>query len=258
VKKRRLVWLFVPVAATVGVAFGFWLDRPASPPALETVYEEVQTVTAPRATGPSRIPDAFLANYDPHQVPLQHLIPADGAVLSSWHLSGKTPLSEQIIVTWDRSLDQPGYADGYRPIWLAVWQRFSSADYAGWRRVFLHRARAYDLEAELDDVTGDRRTDLLLREDIDGSAGCGIFRVIATELRHARQIYVRKHCLDQGWVHLRNGLLVEIDGVYFVGPGIHCCYRWSLTREKRWRGGKWITVRRTLRRLPPGSMVPRN
>jgi hypothetical protein len=200
VKARRLVWLLLPLAATAGVAVGFWLDRPASPSALQTVYEEFLTVTAPPAAGPSRIPHAFLANYDPHGVPVQHLIPADGAVLSSWHLSGKTPLSEQIVVTWDRSRDQPGYADGYRPIWLAVWQRFSSAEYAGWRRVFLHRARAFDVEVELDDLTGDGRPDLLLREDIGGTAACGIYRVIGTALRAARQIYVRKQCMDQGWI----------------------------------------------------------
>jgi hypothetical protein len=108
-------------------------------------------------------------------------------------------------------------------------------------------AHLYELDVTPFDLRRDGRPDFFVREDTDGSAGCGMHRVLSWTTRGIRQLYVRHHCLDEGTIGVRNDLLVEVDGLEPSGPGIHCCYRFSLTRMKRWNGRHWVTVIRKVR-----------
>lgn len=230
--------MLIPFSLALGVLGGFALDADDRPTRVETVYERTLTVTAPRATAAAPAPTTFATNSDARQVPLQQLVPRDANVLSAWYLDG------HIVIAWDREYDDAGWHGGYRGLWLAVWRRS-----VGWRSVYRVRYTGYALAIRRVDLTLDGRDDLFTRVETGGTAGCGVYRVIALD-RRVRQIYVRKHCLDQGLVTASLGRLVEKDGLQHVGPGIHCCYRFTVTRVRRWDGGRWITVSRRVRRNP--------
>jgi hypothetical protein len=225
--------MLIPFSLALGVLGGFALDADGPP-----TREVVETVTAPRTDGPAPAPTTFSANYDARQVPLQQLVPRDAHVLSAWYADG------HIVVAWDREYDDEGWRGGYRGLWLAVWRRS-----VGWRSVYRARYTGYDLTIRQVDLTHDGRADLFSRLETGGTAGCGVYRVIALA-RHVRQIYMREHCLDQGLVTADRGRLLEKDGLQHIGPGIHCCYRFTVTRVKRWDGRLWNIVSRRVRRNP--------
>jgi hypothetical protein len=235
---RWPLWALLPFCLALGVLGGFALDADDRPrQVVETVYEEVITVTVPRASGSAPAPTSFATNYDARQVPLQALVPRDANVLSAWYPAG------HIVVAWDRE-DDGTDSSGYRGLWFSVWRRS-----VGWRSVYRARYSGYELAARPIDLTGDGRSDFFSRVETGGTAGCGVYRVVALA-RRVRQIYVRKHCLDQGVVTARRGQLVERDGLQHIGPGIHCCYRFTVTRVRRWDGEHWVTVSRRVRRNP--------
>jgi hypothetical protein len=232
---HRLLWILLPAVLALGIAAGFVLDeREPSRRTVDTIYEGVVTVTAPRASRPGPVPSRFEANLEPRNVPLQELVPADADVIAAWYPKGA------IAVTWRREA-----RDGlHHVLGLAIWRRTQ----ADWRRAYSRTtSRIYQLDVTPFDLGRDGRPDFFVREDTDGSAGCGMHRVLSSTNRGIRQLYVRHHCMDEGTIGVRRDLLVEVDGIEHVGPGIHCCYRFALKRMKRWDGRRWVTVSRRMR-----------
>jgi hypothetical protein len=232
---RRLLWFLLPAALALGIAAGFVLDKPEpSRRTVDTIYEGALTVTAPRASRPAPVPWRFDSNLEPRNVPLQELVPADANIVAAWYPNGV------IAVTWQREAPD----ELHDILGLAIWRRTR----ADWRRAYARStSRIYGFDVTPFDLRRDGRPDFFVREDTDGSAGCGTHRVLSSTNRGIRQLYVRHHCLDEGTIGVRNDLLVEVDGLEPSGAGIHCCYRFALTRMKRWDGRRWVTVSRRVR-----------
>lgn len=253
---RRSIWMGLASVslAAAGVAIGFGLGRDSGRGQVITkTATERQLVAATTTRSPRRsalIPSRFAANYSPRRVPLQELVPADAEVVSAWYLAGRP---EMIAVAWLRAED-PGGGPGI--FGLAIWRRREAGRTVGWFRMYSHRRWMVGIDVQTADLTHDGRSDLLVREDTGGSAGCGLYRVLSPDAVHVRKLYVRRQCMDQGRIELLNSMLVEIDGVHFVGPGIHCCYRSIMRRLKRWDGRRWVTIQREVRPLSPGTWPP--
>jgi hypothetical protein len=139
---------------------------------------------------------------------------------------------DQIALTW---LDEEpsGHRSG-----LIVWQRF--ADPPIWRAVYAFtdppRKGVFGIRVDTGDVTGDRIVDLLSFEDVGGSGACGTYRVIATTVGEASEIFLRDTCdteiaISQGDLRVREALYRPDDP--------HCCPSAFRTTVLRWNGGSW-------------------
>jgi hypothetical protein len=154
---------------------------------------------------------------------------------------------------------------------LVEWRRtsleYSSLDSSGvvlWRRsgraawTLAHSvALAHDSDrvfARTGDANGDGRADLLLFEDMGGSAGCGVYRLLATVRGRVQQLLARPGCYDNTRIWVRRGALHAYDGVVRdpqSGSQIHCCWKVWLETTMRWRGSRLVAVgKRRVRALP--------
>jgi hypothetical protein len=138
---------------------------------------------------------------------------------------------------------------------LAIWQRAGREP--TWRRIYSLVVPVYGVNRfalQKGDVTGDRHADLLLFEDTDGSAGCGVFRLLATVRGQITQLLVRRACMDSAAVALQGGALVMYDGLVRdprTLDQIHCCWSVWLRTVQRWRGRKLVSIERTRGGPPP-------
>jgi hypothetical protein len=110
------------------------------------------------------------------------------------------------------------------------------------------------LTVQKGDVTGDRHLDLLVFEDTGGSAGCGVYRLLATVRGRIAQLFIRRACLDDAAVVLHDDALVMYDGIVRDPKTlwqIHCCWTVWLRTVQRWRGRKIVSVERTRGGPPP-------
>jgi hypothetical protein len=188
----------------------------------------------------------------PDDVPLLDLIPADAVVDRAWFVRASADIPPQIAVSWEQ-IALVGSSSLRRG--LVIWQRVGRRP--TWRRVYSRVVPVYGvnrLAVQKGDVTGDRHPDLLLFEDTGGSAGCGVYRLLATVRGRITQLFVRRACLDNAAVALHDDALVLYDGIVRDPKTlwqIHCCWTvWQRTVQ-RWRGGTLVSVERTRGGPPP-------
>jgi hypothetical protein len=188
----------------------------------------------------------------PAEVPLLDLIPADAVIDRAWFVRASADIPPQVAVSWEQIA-----LVGSRPLrrGLVIWQRLGRRP--TWRRVYSRVVPVYGvnrLTVQKGDVTGDRHQDLLLFEDTDGSAGCGVYRLLATVRGRITQLFFRQACLDDAAVVLHGRALVMYDGIVRDPKTlnqIHCCWTvWQRTVQ-RWRGRKLVSVERTRGGPPP-------
>ena len=176
------------------------------------------------------------------------LAPRGAMVVEDRSLGG---IPEQRVVTWrlgGRPEDPSSSLYG-----VTIWQ-------AG-RALYSHRARrgAVGLHVETGHLANDTRADILVFDDLDGSGGCGIYRVLKTRRNSVRQVHARQLCEDQGSIHLGSdglhvALGVQRDEKYALQA--HCCYRFVRRSLKQWIGGRLVTTSSTLERIRPEHPVP--
>ena len=188
----------------------------------------------------------------PAQVPLLDLIPADAVVDRAWFVGASAGIPPQVAVAWEQ-VALVGSSSLRRG--LAIWQRLGRRP--TWRRVYSRVVPVYGVNrmtVQKGDVTGDRHPDLLLFEDTGGSAGCGVYRLLATVRGRITQLLVRRACVDDAAVVLHGGALVMYDGIVRDPKTlwqIHCCWKvWQRTVQ-RWHGPKLSSVERTRGGSPP-------
>jgi hypothetical protein len=142
---------------------------------------------------------------------------------------------DQIALTW---LDEEPSG---RRTGLVVWQRF--ADPPIWRAVYAFtdppRKGVFGIRVDTGDVTGDRTSDLLSFEDVGGSGACGTYRVIATTVGDASEIFRRDTCDTE--IAISRGDLRVREAVYRPDDP-HCCPSAFRTTVLRWNGASWEEI----------------
>ena len=237
--------LCVLVALAVGVLTGSLLnaeDRAARTETQTVVRRPAQpSVRQERlAPVPRRVSEG--------RIVLQHLVPRDTAVRQSWRLPPADGVPEQVVVTWARPADdvQP---DEYG---LALWQFENGAG----RRLYGFNAppfrrkgdvRVHGIGVATDDVSGDGHLDVLSWQDLGGTSGYGVYRLVITGKNSARQVFRRANVIDNETIGLRSGALI-IDrgrkGSEGRPTAIHPGYkRWRRTFH-RWDGRRLVPTQR--------------
>jgi hypothetical protein len=207
---------------------------------------------APRKWRPAPQPKRFAGVSAPQSLPLLELIPGDAEVVQSWSIPPGGGIRPQVAIVWQRtglvssSLSTSG---------LVIWQRVRET--RDWRLVYslgFPVNRVTGVYARAGDVNGDRHADLLLFEDMGGSAGCGVYRLLASVRGRFEQLLVRRGCFDDTRIRIRRGSLVMYDGLVrdpHTFNQIHCCWTTWLRTTLRWRGPKLVsTAKARIRPLP--------
>ena len=141
---------------------------------------------------------------------------------------------EQIVLTW---------ADGIPPDrrnGLIVWQRSEDGT---WRAVYAftdpRRRGVFGIRVDTGDLTDDAIPDILSFEDVGGSGACGTYRVMASALGDASEVFRREACDTQ--IAISSGDL-RIREAVFRPDDPHCCP--SAFRESvlRWNGTSWDEI----------------
>lgn len=214
---------------------------------------------APRKWHPARQPKRFAGVSAPQSLTLLELIPGDAEIVKSWSIPPGGGITPQVAIAWQRtalvssSLSTSG---------LVIWQRVRRT--RDWRLVYslgFPVNRVSGVYARAGDVNGDRHADLLLFEDMGGSAGCGVYRLLASARDRFEQLLVRRGCFDNTRIRIRGGSLVMYDGVVRdprTLNQIHCCWTTWLRTTMRWRGRKLVSVAKgRLRPLPKSVLLSR-
>jgi hypothetical protein len=167
------------------------------------------------------------------------LAPADTSITSHVQTvgavvgSGPVP-NDEIALAWA----DEGPAE--RSTGLIVWQRFEDES---WHAVYAFtdppRKGVFGIRLDIGDVTRDAFADVLSLEDVGGSGACGTYRVIASGMDDASEIFRRDTCDTQIAIAGRD--LRVREAVFHAGDP-HCCP--SAFRESilRWNGTSWDEV----------------
>jgi hypothetical protein len=135
------------------------------------------------------------------------------------------PLGTARVVTWRLGGHAEEPSTGLYGV--TIWQ--------GKRRLYEHRAapKTADIDVEIGDFGGDRRSDVLLLESHDGSGNCVVYRALVTASGSIRQIYSRRLCEEDGSIRLGDGGLVFRAGAQ------------NRTTVRRWNGHRLVVVSRS-------------
>ena len=249
------------LAIAVGVAVGVLLfDRGKTRHVVEHRTDTV-VVTVGRPAVPERrvpLPSMISGAFQPHDVALQEAVPADARVLDARYIRPSKGFRPEIVVTWMRDWTTSPFPE----YGLIVWERVRGI-VANWRRSYAWEAqtsKSTDVEGvkvSLGDFTGDGHADILLKEDLDGSAGNAYYRAIGLFPSMGTELWSRPLSDDQGRVELADGAIKVTEGFALAkNSTIHCCYRKVRIRWLRWAGERMTVVRtlerKNLRRWPPG------
>jgi hypothetical protein len=218
-----------------------------------------RSLPAPRPWRPARLPTRYAEAVNSARLPLLDLVPKDAEVVRAWRIPAGGSMPPQVAIQWQRvslagsSLDTGGFV---------IWQQARRA--RGWQLVYslpFPAFRVSFLYVRAGDVNGDRHAELLLFEDMGGSAGCGVYRLLATTHRGARQLLARRGCADNTRVRISQGSLVMYDGLVRdprTLNQIHCCWTTWLRTTMRWRGSMLVsTSTDRLRPLPRHVLLSR-
>jgi len=225
---------------------------PSPPPTIRTTTTEMTQTPSPTPTTPSpsvspspavdpdvRLPEEMPAIVD-DATDLALIAAGDfgalvppgaGSANASVLVTPEDPI-DQIALTW---LDEEPSG---RRTGLIVWQRF--ADPPIWRAVYAFtdplRKGVFGIRVDTGDLTGDRISDLLSFEDVGGSGACGTYRVVASTVGDASEIFRRETCDTE--IAISRGDLRVREAVYRPDDP-HCCPSAFRTTVLRWNGTSW-------------------
>jgi hypothetical protein len=208
-----------------------------------SVMPTTETSTPSQSPTPTVDPDVSL----PEGVPPVVDDAADLALVASGDLGPLVPQGasyenrstledpvEQIVLTWSDGIP-PDRRNG-----LIVWQRSEDET---WRAVYAFtdpaRRGVFGISVETGDVTGDAISDILSFEDVGGSGACGTYRVIATSVGDASEIFRRDACDTQ--IAISSGDL-RIREAVFRADDPHCCPSAFRGSTLRWNGTSWDEI----------------
>jgi hypothetical protein len=97
----------------------------------------------------------------------------------------------------------------------------------------------FGIRVDAGDLTGDAIPDLLSFEDVGGSGACGTYRVIASTVGDASEIFRRATCDTE--IAISKGDLRVREAV-FEPDDPHCCPSAFRTSVLRWNGATWEEV----------------
>jgi hypothetical protein len=162
---------------------------------------------------------------------LTPLVPSGASYAS--HSALRDPI-EQIVLTWfDGSLLR-------RRNGLIVWQR---SEDESWRAVYAFtdpvRLGVFGIRVDAGELTGDAIRDVLSFEDVGGSGACGTYRVIASGVDDASEIFRRDACDTQ--IAISGGDLRIREAVFHAGDP-HCCPSAFRESTLRWNGTSWDEI----------------
>jgi len=246
---RRLLPLVAILAIAGAVCSGS--DEPPRTPSGTIAPTTTQTTPSPTPSAEPSIPDPGPAE-DP-DVRLPEGMPAivddaeDLALIASGDFTPLLPPGashgsrvalrdpiEQIVLTW---------SDGgplRRRNGLIVWQR---PENAGWHAVYAFtdpaRFGVFGIRVDAGELTDDAIADVLSFEDVGGSGACGTYRVIASTLGDASEIFRRDVCDTQ--IAISGGDL-RIREAVFHADDPHCCPSAFRESTLRWNGTSWDEV----------------
>jgi len=219
----------------------------ATAPTSETITRSAtsstSTASPTESPTPTIDPDVRL----PEGVPVVVEDAADLALIASGDLGPLVPRGasyenrsaledpvEQIVITWLDGIP-PDRRNG-----LIVWQRSEDGT---WRAVYAFtdpaRRGVFGIRVETGDVTGDAISDILSFEDVGGSGACGVYRVIATSVGDASEIFRREACDTQ--IAISSGDL-RIREAVFRADDPHCCPSAFRGSTLRWNGTSWDEI----------------
>jgi hypothetical protein len=205
---------------------------------------------------PAPQPTRFVSGAVSRRPPLLQLVPSDALAARSWTLAGGAGIGPEVAIEWQRTslVSSPLDASG-----LLLWQ--------GKRRSRVWHL-AYSLRfpdtvsgayVRTGDVNGDGHEDLLLFEDMDGSAGCGVYRLLASVRGRIEQLVDRHGCSDNFHVRIHAGTLETYLGIVKdprTRNQIHCCWTTWLRTTMRWQGSHLTSVvKRRARQLPKAALA---
>ena len=226
---------------------------------LERCLLTKRAIPAPRPWRAAPQPTRYAKAAAPSALPLLDLIPRDAEVVRAWHIPAGGGIGRQVAIEWQRiSLAGSGLDTGG----LVVWQQAKRV--RSWRLAYslpFPAHRVSFLYARAGDVNGDHHADLLLFEDMGGSAGCGVYRLLAVVRGRLEQLLARRGCFDNTRVRIGSGALVMYDGLVRdprTLDQIHCCWTTWLETTLRWRGPKLVsTTTKRVRPLPRRVLLSR-
>ncbi len=195
---------------------------------------------SPAASPAIELPADALTRYakpvPPEALPVEALVPPGSEVISTWYITPTDDPIAQVGMAWIRGSDPFAAEHGF-----AVWQRFP--DRPPWRVVYAFTdppaAGVLGVRFEPADLTGDAIDDVLTFEDMGGSGGCGVWRVVQSGLGYATQIFHRRTCDTQ--IQIADGELRIRAAVYEPGDS-HCCPSRFRTTTIRWDGETWNVI----------------
>jgi hypothetical protein len=191
---------------------------------------------------PADTPRTFDSRVDAEDLPVRDLLPPGAEAGASWTgaVSSAAGGTGVLVVSWSRS-------DAEAPeVGLEIWERSVTTAAAAWRVVYAFTDRAgtgvYGVRFEVGDLTADRSPDVLSFEDMDGSGGCGVWRVVEMSAGSYAERYRKQTC--DTTVRIVDGDLRVRAAVF--GPGdAHCCPSAFRTTTLRWNGSAWDVVDRS-------------
>jgi len=170
---------------------------------------------------------------------LTSLVPAGSSITSQAQTigavvgSGPVP-NDEIALAW---LDE-GPAE--RSTGLIVWQRFEDES---WHAVYAFtdppRKGVFGIRLDMGDVTRDAVADVLSLEDVGGSGACGTYRVIASGVDDASEIFRRDTCDTQIAIAGRD---LRVREAIFRSDDPHCCPSAFRESTLRWNGSSWDEI----------------
>jgi hypothetical protein len=220
-------------------------DATSTPPPASTSSPTSTPSSAtptPPASGdvdlPPDAPQTFDDAVEANGLPLERLAPPGARIGSSWRGAVLTPsgsgTTEAVAFSWSRG-EATAPETG-----LQVWERWETNAGAPWRVAFAFTDRAdrgvFGVRFETGDLTRDRSPDVLSFEDMGGSGGCGIWRVVSMNVGAVVEIYRKQTCDTD--VRMAEGDL-EVRAAVFEPGDAHCCPSAYRITRLRWTGGGW-------------------
>src|SRR5919204_224065 len=171
-----LALLVVPFGAGVAVAV---LTRSENRTrTVELTTTKVEVINGSRRAGrvPAPIPTLVEGSTDPHGLALSNAVPIDANLDSADYVERRP---RQLIVSWDRvHFTRNGQSAIWQRRGIAIWQ-LDRGNAASWHRVYTYetpvnnQVNLVGFSVSLGDISGDRRPEILVFFDTDGSAGVG-------------------------------------------------------------------------------------
>lgn len=194
---------------------------------------------------PANAPRTFANPLDPEAVPTGELVPPGAQVTSTWTMSPPDDPIALVGLAWARGNDPFGQEHGF-----VLWERFDQDP--PWRAIYAFTdppsREVFGIRFQIGDLTDDGIDDVLTFEDMGGSGGCGVWRVISPMGGVASQI-LREHTCD---AQIRNGGgALRIRQAVFQPGDAHCCPSSFETTVLRWDGTTWQQLERTTTSASP-------